>query len=471
MRRKHSQEKGNFAPLGKGLGNTMVVKGLMSGLILAVFLAGPLLAADLATEAREAVENERYEEARDLYIQLSEENAWNVDYLLWVATLSDWLQDSVTATQYYDRSLALEPLNVEALVGKAYALMRQQEFQSALEPLSMARLVAPNNTDVLLALARAHYYQGNAQSAREYVAQALSLDPENPEAEQLTALFSPSRPLLVRFGYGNDRYSAVSPSQMGSLSVGYVGKRGRISGHYERWHEFDEKVDLGGFSFNQRFGNGLWLRADAMLAAGATLSAQEDYAAGMAWSLPGGLVMGADYRYLRFQFDTTHVVAPLLEYYFEDPIWIRAMFFKSWTEFEPTASLGNNESFRVHYYQQVAHPVVFNFGFAHGNETFSALPQDRLATFDSLRTLERLRLAADLLDVSLRTIDQLRREGLLDDALRTIDPLADLEASTYSGGVDFKLSPAVSLDLNFSYQDRTDGSGQSTFGVGLTIRK
>ena len=443
----------------------------MSSLMLAVFLAGPLLATGLETDAREAVENERFEEGRDLYIQLSEENSWNVDYLLWVATLSDWLKDSVTATQFYDRALALEPLNVEALVGKAYALMRQQEFQAALEPLSMALLVAPNNTDVLLALARAHYYQGDAQQARGYVDHVLNLDPENQEAEQLTALFARSRPLEVRLGYGNDRYSAVSPTQMGSLSVGFVGERSRISGHYERWHEFDEKVDLGGFSFNQRFQNGLWLRADAMLAAGSTLSAQEDYTAGMAWSLPGGLVMGADYRYLRFQFDNTHVVAPLLEYYFETPIWIRAMFFKSWTEFEPTASLGNNESFRVHYYQQVAQPVVFNFGFAHGNETFSALPPDRQGTFDSLRTIERLRRAGLLDDYSLRTIEQLTRDGLLNETLRTLEPLDSFEASTYSGGVDFKLTPGLSVDLIFSYQDRTDGSSQSSFGVGFTISK
>ncbi len=432
----------------------MVVRGLISGLILVVFVAGPLLATDLETDAREAVENERYEEARDLYIQLSEQSSWNVDYLLWVATLSDWLKDSVTATQFYDRALALEPLNVEALVGKAYSLMRQQEFQTALEPLSMARLIAPNNADVLLALARAHYYKGDAQAARGYVDQVLNLDPENQEAEQLTALFARPRPLEVRFGYGNDRYSSVSPSQMGSLSVGYVGERSRISGHYERWHEFDEKVDLGGLSFNQRFENGLWLRGDAMLAAGATVSAQEDYTAGMAWSLPGGLVMGADYRYLRFPSDKTHVVAPLLEYYFETPIWIRAMFFKSWTEFEPTAMVDNNESFRVHYYQQITQPVVFNFGFAHGNETFSALLSDRLGTVDSLRTIERL-----------------RRASLLDESLRTIESLERFEASTYSGGVDFKLTPGLILDLNFSYQERTDGSSQSTFGVGVTIRQ
>ena len=443
-----------MARFGKGLGNTMVVRTLISGLMLAVFLAGPLLATDLETDAREAVENERYEEGRDLYLQLTEQSSWNVDYLLWVATLSDWLEDSVTANQFYDRALALEPLNVEALVGKAYALMRQQEFRTALEPLSMARLVAPNNTDVLLALARAHYYQGNAATARDYVSQVLSFDPENPEAEQLTALFARSRPLEVRLGYGNDRYSRVSPTQMGSLSVGYVGERGRISGHYERWHEVDEKVDLGGLSFNQRFENGLWLRGDAMLAAGATVSAQEDYTAGMAWSLPSGLVMGADYRYLRFQFDKTHVVAPLLEYYFVTPIWIRAMYFKSWTEFEPTALVDNNESFRVHYYQQITQPVVFNFGFAHGNETFSALSPDRLGTVDSLRTIERL-----------------RRAGLLDGSLRTIEPLDRFEASTYSGGVDLKLTPGLSVDLNFSYQDRTDGSSQSTFGVGLTLRR
>ncbi len=206
MRRKYAQGKENFCPAWEGLGNTMVVRRLMSGLILVVFVAGPLLATDLATDAREAVENERYEEGRDLYIQLSEENSWNVDYLLWVATLSDWLKDSVTAAQFYDRALALEPLNVEALVGKAYALMRQQEFQTALEPLSMARLVAPNNTDVLLALARAHYYQGDAQAARGYVDQVLNLDPESQEAAQLTALFARSRPIEFRFGYGNDRF-------------------------------------------------------------------------------------------------------------------------------------------------------------------------------------------------------------------------------------------------------------------------
>ena len=437
-----------------GFGMTMMVRALISGLILAVFLAEPLLATDLETDAREAVENEHFEEARDLYIQLSEQNSWDVDYLLWVATLSDWLKDSVTATQFYDRALALEPLNVEALVGKAYALMRQQEFQTALEPLSLARLVAPNNTDVLLALARAYYYQGEAQAAREYVDQVLSLDPENQDAEELTALFTRPRPLEVRLGYGQDRFSSVAPSKMGSLSVGYVGERSRISGHYERWHEFDEEVDLGGLSFNQRFENGLWLRGDAMLAAGATVVAEHDYTAGLAWSLPSGVVLEADYRYLRFQFDKTHVVAPLLEYYFETPIWIRAMFFKSWTEFQPTAMLDNNESFRVHYYQQITQPVVINFGFAHGNETFSALPPDRLGTVDSLRTIERL-----------------RRAGLLDDTLRTIEPLESLEASTYSGGVDFKLTPGLSVDLNFSYQDRTDGSSQSTFGVGLTIRK
>ncbi len=432
----------------------MIVRKLISGGLLAVFLAGSLLAQDLQTAAREAVENERYEEARDLYLQLSEQDPWNTDFLLWVATLSDWLRDSITATQFYDRALALEPLNVEALVGKAYALMRQQEFQAAIEPLSLARLVAPNNTDVLLALGRAYYYQGEAQAAREYIEQVLSLDPENQEAEQLTTLLTGPRPIEVRLGYGHDRFSSVSPSDMASLSVGYVSERGRISGHYERWHEFDNKVDLGGLSLSQQFGNGLWLRGDAMLAPGATVLAEQDYTAGLAWSLPSGVVVGADYRYLDFQFDKTHVIAPLLEYYFETPIWVRAMFFKSWTEFQPAATVDDNESFRVHYYQQIIQPVVFNFGFAHGNETFSALPQDRLGTVDSLRTIERL-----------------RRAGLLDDTLRTIEPIERLKASTYSGGVDFKLAPGLSLDLNFSHQDRTDSSSQSTFGVGFTIRQ
>ena len=58
----------------------MLMRRLISGVFMAVFLSGSLLAQDLQTAAREAVENERYEEARDLYLQISEQNPWNIGH-------------------------------------------------------------------------------------------------------------------------------------------------------------------------------------------------------------------------------------------------------------------------------------------------------------------------------------------------------------------------------------------------------
>ncbi len=286
--------------------------------------------------------------------------------------------------------------------------------------------MTPESTDVLLALARYYYYQGRNREALEQIERVFTLDPESSEGKELKSQITLPRPLEVRLGWGQERFSFASPASKGYVSVGYVGDRSRVSGHYERWNEFSEKVNRGGLNFSRRLEEGLWLRGYAMLAPGATVLAAQDYSAGFAWALPRGMAVGADYRYLRFEVDQAHVLAPSLEYYFERPAWVRAVFYKSWTEFQPSGVVDSNASFLLHYYEQITQPMLVNVGFAHGSESFSALSVDRLGQF---------------------------------------------VANTYFGGVDFKLTPAYSIGLHYSYQGRSDGNSQSTFGIGLTIRE
>ena len=409
-----------------GFRKTTVARGLLSGGIAVIFLSGLLLAADLEKTAREAVDTKNFREARQLYIQLSEQDPTSVDYLVWVGRLSARLDDYATATRFYDRALAREPQNTDALVGKAYVLMWQQEFQPAHELLSQAQRITPESTDVLLALARYHYYQGRNREALAQIERVFILDPESSEGRELKSEIALPRPLEVRLGWGQERFSFASPASKGYVSVGYVGDRGRVSGHYERWNEFNEKVNRGGLSFSRQLGDDLWLRGYAMLAPGATVVATQDYTTGFATGLPRGMAVGADYRYLRFEVDQAHVLAPFLEYYFESPAWVRAVFYKSWTEFQPSGVVDSNASFLLRYYQQVTQPMLINVGFAHGSESFSALSVDRLGQF---------------------------------------------VANTYLGGVDFELTPAYSVGLHYSYQRRSDGNSQNTFGIGLTIRE
>jgi len=161
-----------------GFPKTTVARGLLSGGIAVIFLSGLLLAADLEKTAREAVDTKNFREARQLYIQLSEQDPASVDYQLWIGRLSAWLDDYAAATRSYDRVLAREPENADALVGKAYVLMWQQEFQAAHELLSQAQRKTPESTDVLLALARYHYYQGrNREALAQIESYAVPLSP------------------------------------------------------------------------------------------------------------------------------------------------------------------------------------------------------------------------------------------------------------------------------------------------------
>ncbi|MEE8462539.1 MAG: tetratricopeptide repeat protein [Acidobacteriota bacterium] len=384
------------------------------------------LAAKLEKAAGEAVDTKNFGEARQLYIQLSEQNPASLNYLLWIGRLSSWLNDYATATRFYDRALAREPRNVDALVGKAYVLMWQQEFQAAHEFLSQAQLMTPERTDVLLALARYYQYQGRNREALEQIERVFTVAPESSEARELKSQIILPRSLEVRLGWGQEGSSIASPASKGYVSVGYVGDRGRVSGHYERWNGFDEKINRGGLSFSRQLADRFWLRGYAMLAPGATVLAAQDYTAGFSRALPRGMAVGADYRYLRFEADQAHVLAPLFEYYFERPAWVRAVFYKSWTKFQPSGVVDSNEAFMLHYYQQITQPMLVNVGFAHGSESFSPLSVDRIGQF---------------------------------------------VANTYFGGVDFKLTPAYSVGLHYSYQGRSDGNSQNTFGIGLTIRE
>jgi len=384
------------------------------------------LTADLEKAAREAVDTRNFQEARQLYRQLLEQDSASVDYQLWIGRLSAWLDDYAAAMRSYDRVLTRDPENVDALVEKAYVLMWQQEFRAAHELLSQAQRITPESTDVLLALARYHYYQGHNTEALEQIERVFILDPESSEGRELKSEIALPRPLEVRLGWGQERFSFASPASKGYVSVGYVGDRGRVSGHYERWNEFNEKINRGGLSFSRQLEDRLWLRGYAMLAPGATSLAAQDYSAGFAWALPRGMAVGADYRYLGFEADQAHVLSPFIEYYFESPAWVRAVFYKSWTEFQLSGVVESNESFMLHYFQQINQPMLVNVGFARGSESFSALSVDRLGQF---------------------------------------------VANTYLGGVDFTLTPAYSVGFHYSYQGRSDGNSQNTFGIGLTIRE
>ncbi len=396
--------------------------------LAALVLAAPrrASAADLERAARQAVAAKQFADAREIYARLAAGQPHNAEYLGWMARLSAWLGQYPRAIGEYDRALALAPRDVDLLIGKATVLMWDGRYEQAQLPLDQAAAIQPSNPELLLAYARFHHFQGRDDDALRYVNRALEIDPGDAAAAALKPSLVPSRPFELRLGYQHDWFTFFTPGNMGSASVGYIGKTAEARLIYEFWDRFGKNEYRLGPSFIYRFGRALYLRAGLLYApGGATVIPRQDYDVGASVKLPGGFVPSLDYRFLHFSTADVHIVNPSLEYYFERPIWIAGRFYQTWTEFPQGGSTGT-QSYLIQYNQQFIETLTTHIGYAYGNESFSLFTSDRLGQFT---------------------------------------------AKTIFGGAAFELSRDCKLAGFYSYQARSDNQQLDTFSVSLTIRR
>jgi len=393
-------------------------------------LLGTLLvfAQDEEQAARRLTTDQHFAEARALYEKLLERDPQNLDYQMWIARLSAWMKDYAKSIETYDGVLAREPRNTEALVGKAYVFLWQHHYAEAGELLAQAEAIAPEDPDVQLALARMCHYQSQERAAAAHVSKALSLDPDNAEAKDLRGELNPPRPVEVRLGYGQDRFSFTSPGNMGSVTAGYMGERNQVELQYEEWSRFDQRARRAGLNLTRKAGGGWWLRAGAMLGPGAVVVPRGEYTAGVSHALPRRFAWDMDYRLMRFHVADVHLVSPALSYYFAKPSWVTATFYSSWTNWRtgPQPGGGAHQSWGAQYYRQVAKPVTLHVGYARGTESFEAVSVDHLGVF---------------------------------------------QANTYVAGADLHITRAYSVELFGAYQMRSNRTHQTSFGVNFTVRQ
>jgi YaiO family outer membrane protein len=392
----------------------------------AVLLAAPILAQDEEKAARELISQQKFAEAREIYEKLLKLDPDNLDYQNQVGRLSAWMKDYPRATEVFDLILKRDPRNAEAMVGKAYVEMWQHHYSSAEELLNQARKISPDDVDVEMALARLCHYQNRERAAKDHAQRALRLDPNNREAKELRGEIDPPRPVEVRFGFEQDRFSFTDSGNMGFVNVGYAGEENHVSLQYEEWSLFDERTRRAGLTLEHKIG-GWWVRGNAMVGPGALVIPRQEYSGGLSHALPKHFTIDLDYQMMRFHEADVHVASPELTYYFTKPVWVTLTFDNAWTEWRTFAAPGSvNHSWLGQYYQQVSRRVTLHGGYARGSETFDTLTIDRLGAF-----------------------------------------LAD----TYLAGADLRIAHGYSAELFGSYQARTDHQHEISFGVNFTVRQ
>ncbi len=399
----------------------------LTAIILAgALLAAPVLAQDEEQAARELVRQQKYAQARELYERLLKLDPDNLDYQNQIGRLSAWMKDYARATEVFDGVLKRDPHNTEAMVGQAYVEMWQHHYPVAEELLAQAKKISPDHVDLEMALARLCHYQNRERAAKDHVLRALQLDPNNSEAQELRSEIDPPRPVEVRLGFEQDRFSFTGPGNMGFVSAGYNGEENHIALQYEEWSLFDERTRRAGLTLERKLG-GWWLRANAILGPGALVIPRQEYAGGVSHALPKHFTLDLDYRLMRFHTADVHMASPELAYYFTKPVWLTLGFDNSWTEWRTFAAPQSvNHSWLGQYYQQISRKVVLHAGYARGNEDFETLTIDRLGAF-----------------------------------------LAD----TYLAGADVKVTHAYSAELFGAYEARDDHQHEISFGVNFTVKQ
>ena len=393
--------------------------------VTVVMLPACLEAQDPEHDAQRLIAQSRFSEARAIYQQLSADNRDNIEYRVWIARLSAWLEEYAAALAGYDDVLASEPGNTEAMVGKAYVFIWQRRYSEAESILAAARQTGTQNSEIEVALARLHHYQGHHRAARTHVDAALRMDPQNQEARDLRAEINVPLSVELRIGYGQDRFSFADTGHMGYLNAAYMGETSRFGLQYEEWSRFGDRTRRAGFNVAHNW-NGWWLRGGGMWGPGAVVVPRREYTAGFGRALKRPWVLDGDYRYLRFRDAEVHLAAPAISYYFAKPSWAQVTLFTSWTRETNKQDSDAHQSWMAQYFHQIAKPIVLHAGYARGTESFDALSIDRLGAF---------------------------------------------KANTYFGGAEIRIPPGYPTKWFCAYQVRSNNSRQASLGVNLTLRK
>jgi tetratricopeptide (TPR) repeat protein len=93
-----------------------------------------------------------------------------------VGVAYDFLGDYSTATDWYNKALALQPDLRSALISLAYVSLRQGDYQQCIERAEKILATDPTYIDAVVAIGSAEVLQGNYQRAEKYLARSVAID-------------------------------------------------------------------------------------------------------------------------------------------------------------------------------------------------------------------------------------------------------------------------------------------------------
>lgn len=155
----------------------------------------------------------------------------NLDLLLFRARLLGWQGDYQQAREKFHEILQVAPDNLSAWLGLVDLALWQHRIKEALNLCWRLQARFPEEHRIYFKLAQLYYHQGHLDQARQFIQQALNLNPGYKEYQQFLALTAAGLPLEHELRYSleiiafNDQRTPYQTHQF-TLELGLPRKKG-----------------------------------------------------------------------------------------------------------------------------------------------------------------------------------------------------------------------------------------------------
>jgi tetratricopeptide (TPR) repeat protein len=206
-------------------------------------------AADSRAQAEQLARSGSYRAALERFQAMAAANPDDIDARVWIGRLHAWLGDDERAVAVYESVLTAQPQHVDALIGLGDALVRMGRLRDAADVLSRAESQAPDNPILLAAQGRLHHAQGHLERGLEYYRRAVALDPSSkPVLEEFEALRR-ERAHRIDLGYLFEHFNQDDTRDpqagFGGVNV-HVNDRLRVAGTVQHERHFSLSETRGG---------------------------------------------------------------------------------------------------------------------------------------------------------------------------------------------------------------------------------
>ena len=399
---------------------------LISTAILGLtLLVPPQQTPDPRAEAERLANSGSYEAALRQFQAIAASNPDDIPARMWIARLHGQLGHPEHAAEVYRSILAAQPDNQDALIGLGNSLVSLDYLREAGEVLTRAEKLAGDRPDVLAAQGRLHARANRSTLALAYYNRALTIDPGNKEVRAALDVLRAERAHRLELDYDFQHFNVedVDDSHVGTFivnarlsdSVRIVGE-----GQVENLFGVNDQRAGGGFEFmlsrNTRFNVGMLGGFDPVYLP------ELDFYADLGYT-HRRTTFGVLFRRAEFEDTDFWALGPELTVRFSKDADVYLAYYRGTTTTEGFADVAtDNVAIRV------SGPVTNRFrlgaGYTHGIDRLDWLTADRIG----------------------------------------------FESDTFGLRGTFTLTPFVSLEIGYDFQQRPADVNVNRARAGLTCR-